>query len=143
MRWLALALLPLIAACDPGVHIAWEKAFDRPVDVGCVERALQTVAEDVTRTSYVSDDDSRGFGNGITVTRFDYSDPTTIGYYSLDIAQLANGKTHYWHGWGKLGTNVPDDERAKVVPQLNAVNQVVSMHCGLSFFGTAPREGAG
>jgi hypothetical protein len=74
------------------------------------------------------------------VTQFNYSDPTSLGWYSLDVARLRNGETHYWHGWGKLGTNVPDDEEAKVLPLLNRANQAVAEHCGLSFAGIAPRE---
>jgi hypothetical protein len=131
-----------LTGCDPGVHVAWERDFDRAINGDCVEQALRTVAPDVTRTTYVDDGNgTRGFGRGITVTQFNYSDPTLIGHYSLDIARLPNGKTHYWHGWGKLGIDVPDEEQAKVVPLLNRANQAVAQRCGLSFAGTSPREG--
>lgn len=141
---LLVAAAPSLTGCDPGVHVAWVKDFDGPIDTACIGRALQTVAPDVTRTSYVDDGNGvRGFGRGITVTQFNYSDPTFTGSYSLDIAQLPNGKTHYWHEWGKIGTNVPADEAAKVVPLLNRANQAVALHCGLSFAGTGPKEGAG
>ena len=126
------------------MHVAWEKDFDGTVDAACVEEALRTVAPDVTRTTYVDDGFGvRGFGRGTTVTQFNYSDPTSTGYYSLDIARLPTGKTRYWHGWGRLGTDVPDQEQAKVIPLLNRANQAVAQRCGLSFEGTGPREGAG
>jgi hypothetical protein len=126
------------------VHVAWEKDFDGAIDPDCVEQALRAVAPDPTRTTYVDDGRStRGFAQGVTVTQFNYSDPTSVGHYSLDMGPLPNGKTHYWHGWGKLGTDVPADEQARVVPLLNRANQVVAQRCGLSFAGTSPREGAG
>jgi hypothetical protein len=126
------------------VHVAWEKDFDTVIDANCVEDALRTVVPDVTRTEYVDDGSgTRGFGRGITVTQFNYSDPFLTGHYSLDIARLPNGQTHYWHGWSKLGTDVPADEQAKVVPLLLRTNQAVARRCGLSFVGTVPREGAG
>lgn len=141
--FLAACACPL-AGCDPGVHVAWEKDFDSAIDPDCVEQALRMVAPDVTRTAYVDDGHStRGFTQGVTVTQFNYRDPAFIGYYSLDIARLPNGKTHYWHGWGKLGTDVPPDEQAKIVPLLNRANHTVALRCGLSFAGTGPREGAG
>lgn len=143
-RTLLLACAAGLTGCDPGVHVAWEKDFDTVIDGDCVEEALRTVAPDVTRTTYVDDGSgTRGFGRGITVTQFNYSDPTLAGHYSLDIGGLPSGKTHYWHGWGKLGTDVPADEQAKVLPLLNRANQAVAERCRLSFAGTSPREGAG
>jgi hypothetical protein len=144
MGALLLACAAVLTGCDPGVHVAWEKDFDDVIDPDCVQQALRTVAPDVTRTSYVDDGyGARGFGKGIAVTQFNYSDPTLTGSYSLDIARLPNGKTHYWHGWGKLGTDVPDDEQTKVLPLLNRANQAVARRCNLSFAGTGPREGPG
>jgi hypothetical protein len=141
---LLIGLAAVLAGCDPGVHVAWEKDFDGVIDAACVEEALRAVAPDVSRTTYVNDGyGTRGFGRGTTVTQFNYSDPTLIGHYSLDIARLPNGKTHYWHGWSKLGTDVPRDEQAKIVPLLNRANQAVAQRCGLSFAGTGPRAGAG
>ena len=141
---LLIACAAALTGCDPAVHVAWEKDFDGAIDPACVESALRTVTPDVTRTTYVDDGNGmRGFGRGITVTQFGYSDPSLIGYYTLDVARLPNGKTHYWHGWSTGGTDVPADEQAKVVPLLNRANQAVAQRCGLSFAGTSAREGAG
>jgi hypothetical protein len=141
---LLLGVLLALGGCDPGVHIAWKKDFERPVDADCIERSLRAVAPDVRRTSYVSDGlGARGFPNGTEVTQFNYSDPTLIGHYSLDVATLPDGRTRYWHGWGKLGTDVPDEEQAKVAPLLNGANQAVARNCGLSFEEAGPREGDG
>jgi hypothetical protein len=126
------------------VHIAWQEDFERPVDADCIERSLRVVAPDVRRTSYVSDGSgARGFPNGTEVTQFNYSGPTLVGFYSLDVAKLPNGRTRYWHGWGKLGTDVPDEEQAMVAPLLNRANQAVARNCGLSFEEAGPREGNG
>ncbi len=129
---------------DPGVHVAWEKDFTHPVDSDCIEEALRTVAEDVRRTTYVSDRAlPRGFDRNATVTQFNYSDPTLLGGYSLDIAKLPNGLTHYWHQWGKLGTDISEEEMAQVVPLLNQANEAVARRCGLSFAGSSPQQGDG
>ena len=130
---------------DPGVHLAWEKDFTRPVEIDCIEEALRTVAKDVRRTSYVSDGGSfgRGFDRGVTVTQFNYSDPTLLGGYSLDVAKIPNGPTHYWHGWSKIGTDISEEEKAQVVPLLNRANEAVAHHCGLSFAGSQPGQGEG
>ena len=130
---------------DPGVHIAWEKDFTRPISSDCVEDALRTVAADVRRTSYVSDGGrfSRGFDRGTTVTQFNYSDPTSLGGYSLDVGASPNGLTHYWHGWSKIGTDVSDEEKAQVVPLLNRANEAVARRCDLSFTGSRPQQGDG
>jgi hypothetical protein len=121
-----------------------KRDFDRASETNCVEQALQTVVPDVTRTTYIDDGTGTGgFGRRTTVTQFNYSDPTLIGRYSPDIARLPNGKTHYWHGWGKLGTDVADDEQAKDVSLLNRANQAVAHRCGRSFAGASPCGGAG
>ena len=143
-RGLLLSVPLTLGGCDPGVHIAWKEDFEQPVDADCIERSLRVVAPDVSHTSYVSDGlGSRGFPNGTEVTQFNYSDPTLIGDYSLDVATLPNGKTRYWHGWGKLGTDVADEEQVKVAPLLNRANQSVARNCGLSFKEAGPREGDG
>lgn len=145
----SLILLGLFAvtltSCDPGVHLAWEGDIDKQINPNCIESALRSVAPDVMRTTYVDDGHGpRGFGRGITVTQFNYSDPTDSGGdYTFDIARLPNGKTHYWHQWGKLGTDVPADVRAKVEPLLDRANQVVARQCGLSFGTGGPKQGDG
>lgn len=144
LRLLFAACTATLAGCDPGVHVAWEQDFEGAVSADCVERALRTVSPDVTRSTYVDNGiGPRGFGEGITVTQFNYSDPTFAGSYALDMARLPNGKTRYWHQWGKIGTDIPDEEQAKVLPLLNRANQAVAQRCGLSFTETGPREGDG
>lgn len=130
---------------DPGVHLAWEKDFSYPVESDCIEKALQTVAQDVHRSSYVSEGGSfaRGFDRGVTVTQFNYSDPSLLGGYSLDVGTLRNGLTHYWHEWGKIGTHISEEEKARVLPLLNRANEAVARRCGLSFGGSSPQQGAG
>lgn len=129
---------------DPGVHVAWEEDFASPVESDCIEEALRSVTEGVRRTSYVSSGTSpRGFDSGVTVTQFNYPDPTLIGGYSLDIGRLPNGVTHYWHEWGKIGTDITEAEKAQVIPLLNRANDAVARHCGLSFSDSGPREGEG
>jgi hypothetical protein len=111
-----IGLIAPLAACDPGVHLAVEQDFDGPVDYDCVEKALRVVAKDVRRGSYQADGSGpRGFPNGLTVTQFNYSG-SLAGGYSLDLALLPNGKTHYWHEWGKIGTMITTGERAQVSP---------------------------
>jgi len=124
--------------------VGWEKDFDQPIDPICVERALRTVAPNVGRTTWIDDqNDSRGFPRGTEVTQFIYSDPTFIGSYQLNLGRLPNGKTHYDHEWGKLGTDIPADEMTKVLPLLNRANDAVAKMCNLSFEGTEPRQGRG
>jgi len=140
MRRFALALLPLLAGCDPGVHVGWEKDFDRRIDDHCVERALKSVSTEVTRDTYVSDG-FRGFPRGTEVTQFYYPDPITNNGYTLDLAMLPSGRTHYVHEWGKLGTSIPAEEQAEVLPLLNRANDAVARACGLSFEGSKPEVG--
>jgi hypothetical protein len=137
----AIAAL-LLSACDPGVHVGWEKDFNGRVDDQCVERALKTVSPDVSRTTYVSEG-GRGFPSGTEVTQFNYPDPVTHNGYSLDLAFLPNGKTHYVHQWGKLGTEIPEAEQAQVLPLLLRANEAVANTCGLSFAGSKPMVGPG
>jgi hypothetical protein len=134
----------MLAGCDPGVHVAWEKDFSGTIDYDCIEKALRAVAPDVTRGSYQSDGNGpRGFEGGITVTQFSYSDPSLLGGYTLDVAVQSNGNTHYWHEWGKLGTKIPDDEQSRIIPLLMRANRSVEQRCGLLFSGTAPVIGDG
>jgi len=129
-----------LAGCNRVVSIAWEKDFERPIDAACIERGLRNVAPDVKRNSYVSDGSGRrGHPNGAEVTQFNYSDPTSVGRFSLELAMLPGGKTRYWHGWEKLGSGLSDEARAKVAPLLNRANQAVARGCGFSF-EAGPRE---
>jgi hypothetical protein len=137
----AIAAL-LLSACDPGVHLGWQKDFNGRVDDQCVEGALQSVSPEVSRTTYVSQG-SRGFPRGTEVTQFNYLDPVTHNGYSLDLANLTNGKTHYVHQWSKLGTEIPDAEQAQVLPLLLRANEAVASACGLSFAGSKPMVGPG
>jgi hypothetical protein len=132
----------LLGGCDPGVHIGWEKDFDGRIDDQCVERALKSVSPEVKRGSYVSEG-SRGFPSGTTVTQFYYPDPVTHNAYMLDLAYLPNGKTHYVHDWSKLGTEIPAEEQAQVLPLLYKANNAVGRLCGLSFAGSQPQVGPG
>jgi hypothetical protein len=59
------------------------------------------VSPDVKRTTYVSEG-ARGFPRGTQVTQFYYPDPITHNGYTLDLALLPNGRTHYVHEWGNL-----------------------------------------
>jgi hypothetical protein len=143
-RAVLAGLVAALAGCDPGIHVAWEKDFNGTVDYDCIENALRAVAPDVRRGSYQSDGNGpRGFERGITVTQFNYSDPSLLGGYTLDIAVQPNGSTHYWHEWGKIGTQIPADEQHRVVPLLVRANRSVEQRCGLSFSGTVPKIGDG
>ena len=129
-RVVLAGLIAGLAGCDPGVHVAWEKDFSGTVDYDCIEKALRAVAPDVRRGSYQSDGyGPRGFERGITVTQFNYSDPSFLGGYTLDIAVQTNGKTHYWHEWGKIGTKIPPDEQRRIVPLLVRANRSVERRC--------------
>lgn len=145
ISWIIVAgLIAGLAGCDPGVHVAWEKDFRGKVDYDCIEEALRAVAPDVSRGSYRSDGDGpRGFASGITVTQFIYSDPSSSGGYTLDVALQPNGTTHYWHEWGKIGTEIPADEQRRVMPLLMRANRSVQQRCRLSFYGTEPTIGDG
>ncbi|VXC42780.1 hypothetical protein SPHINGO8AM_130140 [Sphingomonas sp. 8AM] len=143
-RTAAMIMMAGVAGCDPGVHVAWEKDFRGTVDYDCVEKALRAVAPDVRRGSYQSDGNGpRGFERGIIVTQFNYSDPSFLGGYTLDIAEQPSGATHYWHEWGKIGTRIPPEEQRQVVPLLVRANRSVEQRCGLSFTGTSPMIGDG
>lgn len=147
MKHFETALLFLVSTvaltgCDPGVHVAWQKQFDRPISPSCIEAALRSVSGSVERGSYVSDG-GRGFPKGVEVTQFGYSDPSGGGYYNLDVAPLPGGKTNYWHGWSRLGTNIPADQRARILPLLNKANRAVSALCGLSFDDVIPEQRKG
>jgi hypothetical protein len=131
-----------LAGCDPGVHIAWQKQFDRQIDSTCIASALRSVSSSVQRDTYVSEG-SRGFPKGTEVTQFGYSDPSDKGYYNLDVATLPGGTSNYWHGWSKLGTEVPTDERARILPLLYKANRAVATMCGLSFDDVIPEQGGG
>ena len=143
LRALCIAVpLFLLSSCDPGVDFGYAQDFAQPIDEQCVERALRSVAPEVKRDSYVSEG-ARGFPRGTEVTQFFYPDPIFYYGYSLDIARLPNGKTHYVHVWSKLGTDVPAEERAKVLLLLNRANSAVARQCGLSFVGSQPEIGRG
>ena len=131
-----------LGGCDPGVNIAWQKQFDKQIDPSCIASALRAVSSSVHRDTYISGGD-RGFPKGTEVTQFGYSDPAGRGYYNLDVALVAGGKTNYWHGWSKLGTDVPTKERARVLPLLFKANRAVASMCGLSFDDVIPEQGDG
>lgn len=143
--WIVVAgLIAGLAGCDPGVHVAWEKDFRGKVDYDCIEEALRAVAPDVSRGSYRLDGDGpRGFARGITVTQFIYSDPSSSGGYTLDVAMQPNGTTHYRHEWGKVGTKIPADQQRRIMPLLMRANRSVQQRCRLSFYGTVPTIGDG
>lgn len=142
-RMATIGLIAALAACDPGVHLAFEQDFDGPVDYDCIEKGLRAVAKDVRRGSYQADGFGRGFPEGTTVTQFTYSDLSYAGGYALDVARLPDGKTHYWHEWGKIGTDIPAEEEAQARPLLIAANKSVAQRCGLDFRNAQPRIGDG
>ncbi len=80
---------------------------------------------------------------GAWVAQFDYDDPSGRGYYILELAPLPEGGTAYFHGWAKLGTKVPADERARILPLLYRANRAVGEKCGLSFDDIIPEQGDG
>jgi hypothetical protein len=132
----------LLAACDPGVRIAWEKDFSGPVSINCIEGVLHVVAPNTSKRTYVSEGE-RGFPAGTVVTQFSYSNSERLGTYNLDVAKLPNGTTHYYHEWAKLGTRIEDDERSRVFPLLKRANDEISRRCDLSFSGIELQEGPG
>jgi hypothetical protein len=126
------------------VHVALKKDFKGSVDYDCIENALRAVAPDVRRGSYESDGyGPRGFESGLTVTQFNYSDPSFQGGYTLDVAVQSDGNTHYWHEWSKIGTKITREEQGQVVPLLLRANRSVERQCGLFFGGTVPEVGDG
>lgn len=127
---------------ETGGNVGCRTSQDGRVNDRCVERALRAVSPDVTRTGYISDG-ARGFPSGTNVIQFYYPDPVTHNGYMLDLALLPNGKTHYVHEWGKLGTDIRVDEQAQVLPLLVRANSEVARLCGLSFAGSTPRVGPG
>ena len=131
-----------LSACDPEVHIAWQKQFDGKIDPSCILSALKSVSPKVDRGTYVSGG-SRGFPNGTRVTQFGYDDPESHGYYNIDVGAVAARKTNYWHGWSKIGTSIPADQRAKILPAMYRANRAVAAACGLSFDDVIPEQGAG
>jgi hypothetical protein len=143
----ALTIFSLLAGCymgDAGVHVAYERDFREHVVLACIEAALRAVAPDVRRATYQADGNGpRGFERGTIVTQFNYDDPSSRGGYTLDVAAQPDGKTHYWHGWGKIGTKIPPEEQYRVVPLLVRANLSVERRCGLPFTGAAPTIGDG
>jgi len=131
-----------LGACDPGVHIAWQKQFNKQVDPTCIASALKSVSFKVDRGTYISGG-GRGFPKGTQVTQFGYSAGADRDYYNVDIAPVAGGKTNYWHGWSKIGTSIPPDERARILPPLYRANRAVAAACGLSFDDVIPEQGDG
>ena len=126
------------------MHLALKKDFSVAVDYDCIEQALRAVAPDVRRSSYVPDAmGPRGFERGITVTQFNYGDPSFRGGYTLDVAVQSDGNTHYWHEWSKIGTKIPPEEQRAIVPLLLRANRSVERKCGLSFTGIVPEIGDG
>lgn len=141
--FIALSIF-IVPSGEPGVHVAWEKNFARPIENDCVEEALRSIAMDVHRSTYFSTRHStRGFDRSANYIKFNYSDPTLLGQYSLGVATLPDGTTRYWHQWSKIGTDISDQEKARVVPLLNRANEQVAHHCGLSFAGSSLQQGNG
>ncbi|WP_292962605.1 hypothetical protein [Novosphingobium sp. UBA1939] len=137
-------LIFIVPSGEPGVHVAWEKNFAHPIESDCVEEALRAIAKDVHRSTYFSTlGSTRGFDRSANYIQFNYSDPTLLGQYSLGFAKLPDGMTRYWHQWGKIGTDISEQEKVRVVPLLNRVNEQVAQHCGLSFAGSNPQQGNG
>jgi hypothetical protein len=132
----------LLGGCDPGVHLGWQKDFDGKIDDQCIERALRSVSPDVKRGTYISEG-AQGFPRGTEVTQFSYPDYVTYYSYDLELALLPNGKTHLVHEWRKLGTDIPADEQAKVLPVLHEANEAIAELCGVSFAGSQPKVGPG
>jgi hypothetical protein len=139
--FVGLASLAL-AACDPGISLAFEKDFDQPVDPECIGNALRTVVPEVTRSTYVSEG-GEGFPSGTDVIQFFYPDPSLVGGYNVDVAKLPSGKTHYYHRWGKLGTDLSPEEQAKILPLLIRANAAIGRICNRSFAGSTPKEVSG
>ncbi|WP_231023441.1 hypothetical protein [Sphingomonas sp. IC-11] len=129
---------------DPAVHVAYQKDFRGSIDYNCIEAALRAVAPEVQRRTYEADGNGpRGFSSGSVVTQFGYADPSGRGYYSLDVAAQQDGVNHYWHEWGKIGTEVSAEEQRRILPLLMRANQSVEQRCGLSFAGAMPLIGDG
>ena len=148
-RLLAVVMTTLsLASCymgDPGMHVAYQKDFRGRVDFTCIEAALRDVVPDVRRGTYYQTDENgpRGFARATVVTQFGYRDPSRRGYYSLDVVTQPDGITHYWHGWGKVGTEVSEEEQRSILPLLTRANRAVAQRCSLSFAGTVPVVGDG
>jgi hypothetical protein len=131
-----------LAACEPGVHLSWDKDFEKPIDPRCVEQALLTVVPRVERTTYVSDG-HQGMPAGIEVTQLSYLDTTRRGNYFVDLAKLPDGRTRFHHEWGKIGTAIDSAEQQRVLPLLNRANDAIARQCQLSFSGTQLQSGKG
>jgi hypothetical protein len=66
-----------------------------------------------------------------------------MGAYELEMAKIQNGDTQIYHGWGKLGTEISEQERSQVVSLLERANHAISQRCGLPLADVALREGWG
>ncbi|MET0363115.1 MAG: hypothetical protein ABW169_00550, partial [Sphingobium sp.] len=63
--------------------------------------------------------------------------------YRIDIAPMPDGTTGYYHEWGKLGTDIPREERDYVMPVMAKVNTAVAAQCSISVGNGLPVQGDG
>jgi hypothetical protein len=137
----------LLSSCDPGVHLAWQDSFSGPIDRGCVQKAVKSVAGKISVSTYVSD--GAPFPKGITVYQIWYEQPfndklvNASSGYRIEIAPMPDGSTGFYHGWGKLGTEIPSQERDYVVPVMAKVNTAIAKLCGVSVGNGNPVQGDG
>ena len=143
------SLLPalILMSCDPGVHVAWKDDFRAPIDRKCIEDAVKSVTGRVSLSSYISD--GTPFPKGLTVYQIWYEQPfnarlaNVSSGYRIDIAPMPDGSTGYYHEWGKLGTDIPQQERDYVIPVMAKVNAAVASRCGVSVGNGNPTQGDG
>lgn len=147
-KWLSpMVMTAFLTSCDPGINLAWETKLDAPIDRSCVQSAVKSVTGKISLSTYVSD--GRPFPKGLTVYQIWYDEPFNEKFahasfgYRIDIAPMPDGSTGYYHGWSKLGTNIPSQERDYVVPVMTRVNAAVAKQCGLSVGNGNPTESYG
>jgi hypothetical protein len=142
-----IPLAAMLSSCDPGVNLAWQGTLKGQVDRRCIAAAVKSVTGRIELSTYVSE--GSPFPRGLTVQQIWYKQQFNekMAYvssgYRIDLAALPDGSVGYYHGWGKLGTDIPPAERDYVIPVMTRVNAAVAKRCGVSFGSGPPSQGTG
>ncbi|WP_116089572.1 hypothetical protein [Sphingomonas crusticola] len=144
LRCIAPLAVLMLAACDPGIGLGWRSEVQGRVDPDCIMSALGTVTRSVQSHDYTR---PRSLFRAETMVRqISYDLPSNdtrwerTGGYRIDIAPSTDGRTEIYHGWGKLGTEIPPDEKAYVLRVMTKANAAIADQCGISLGAREPKQ---
>jgi hypothetical protein len=139
MRRLPISLICIAAClggCDYESGFRGARDYPSPIDIRCVERALQKEFGEVPRYNYVQIAAGGPFPKGTSVTEFVYHrrPEQEKGYVILSVANTKSG-ARVSHSFSRIGAEIPETDFPPALAAMRQASSALRASCGLNISG--------